>query len=191
MSDDVEAVVIGASLGGLNALGVVLGELEPARALPVLVAQHRRADGGEALAKLVGKRTRLPVVEPDDGEKIRPGHVYLAPAGYHLLVERERCALSVEAPVSYSRPSIDVLFESAADSYDGAVAGLLLTGASADGAVGLQTIQRSGGATAVQDPAEAEAPAAPLAALARMRPDRVLRLHEMGAWIRGFEAKAA
>src|SRR5690554_969399 len=107
-------IVIGCSLGGLNALQVVLGGIPRGFGLPIVLVQHRGKHPDEALSRLLGAHCALPVREPQDKERIEAGHVYVAPADYHLLVERGTLALSTEAPVNYARPSIDVLFESAA-----------------------------------------------------------------------------
>ena len=163
-------IVVGTSLGGLHALKVVLGGLPPAFALPVVVVQHRRYDADETLAQLLQRQSAVPVSEAEDKQPIEPGHVYLAPASYHVLVERTEVgpclALSTEGPVSYARPSIDVLFESAADAYGERAIGVILTGTNQDGAAGLAAITTCGGLGIVQDPATAEAPAMPVAAIA-------------------------
>lgn len=172
-------IAIGASLGGLRALGVVLGQFPQDYAGAVVVAQHRRADYDSTFAMLLGRECPLPVVEPDDKTALRRGVVYLAPAGYHLLVESRSLVLSVDEPINYARPSIDVLFESAARAFRRDVTGVLLTGASVDGAQGLVEIRRLGGRTLVQDPAEAESPIAPQSALDRGAADTVMTLTEL------------
>jgi two-component system chemotaxis response regulator CheB len=159
-------VVIGTSLGGLHALQVVLGGLPRGFALPIVIVQHRGKHPDDGLSRLLRAHCGLKVSEPLDKERIDPGHVYVAPADYHLLVERGFLALSTEAPVNYARPAIDVLFESAAQSYGGGVIGVVLTGANHDGAAGAARIQARGGRVLVQDPASAESGPMPLAALA-------------------------
>jgi two-component system chemotaxis response regulator CheB len=178
-----ELVVIGASLGGLPALQEVLACLPEEFPAAIAICQHRRADSSSRLAHLIDECCKLPVVEPDDKACIEPGYVYLAPPDYHLLIERGWLALSVDEPVLFARPSIDVLFESAADAYGARCVGVLLTGASADGAAGMAAIQRAGGATLVQDPKSAMSPLAPRAALARMQPDFILPLSAIGPHI--------
>lgn len=159
-------VVIGCSLGGLNALQLILRGLPRGFATPIVLVQHRGKHSDDALSRLLGAHSALTVREPLDKERIEAGHVYVAPADYHLLVERGTLALSTEAPVNYARPSIDVLFESAAESYSAGVIGVVLTGANHDGAAGAARIQARGGRLLVQDPDGAEARAMPLAAIA-------------------------
>jgi two-component system chemotaxis response regulator CheB len=156
----------GASLGGLHALGLLLQGLPAGFAAPIVIVQHRGKDPDDALCRLLRGRSQLPVSEPIDKERIVPGRVYIAPADYHLLLERGSFALSTEAPVHYARPSVDVLFESAAESYGPGVVGVVLTGANYDGAAGAAKIQRCGGRIIVQDPETAESRPMPLAAIA-------------------------
>jgi two-component system chemotaxis response regulator CheB len=159
-------VVIGSSWGGLHALRVVLSGLPPGFQAPVCVAQHRTATDEEAaLAGLLDQASALPVRDADDKDALRDGEVLVAPPDYHLLVEPGEVALSVDAPVRFSRPSIDVLFESAADAYREHAIGVVLTGSNADGAAGLRRIRDFGGHTIVQDPDTAERPEMPRAAL--------------------------
>ena len=176
-----ELIVIGASWGGLRAVSEILSALPGDLNAAVVVAQHRRADtldGG--LAGILGMRTTLSVRDADDKEPIEPGHVYLAPPDYHLLVERGRFALSTEGPVQHTRPSIDALFESAADAYTESVVGVVLTGNNGDGASGLAAIARRGGRAIVQDPATAERPTMPRAALAAVPDAVVLPVEQIG-----------
>jgi two-component system, chemotaxis family, protein-glutamate methylesterase/glutaminase len=176
-----ELVVMGASWGGLAALELVLGQLPADFPAPVAVAQHRSADGkSDGLARLLSAYSRVPVVDVEDKQPIEPGHVYLAPPDYHMLVEGDAFSLSVDDAVLYSRPSIDVLFESAADQYRGRLIAIVLTGGNEDGAHGLATVKRLGGYTIVQNPAEAERPDMPRAALRAVEPDRVLALAAIG-----------
>jgi two-component system, chemotaxis family, protein-glutamate methylesterase/glutaminase len=158
-------VVVGTSLGGLHALQLLLGGLPRGFAVPIVIVQHRGKHPDDALSRILSAHCMLAVHEPLDKDPIEPGHVYIAPADYHLLVERGSLALSTEAPVNYARPSIDVLFESAAESYGGGVVGIVLTGANHDGAAGASLIQQRGGRVLVQDPASAESRPMPLAAL--------------------------
>jgi two-component system, chemotaxis family, protein-glutamate methylesterase/glutaminase len=176
-----ELVVLGTSLGGLAALEAILGKLPADFAVPLAIVQHRRADADSRLEDLLASRTALPVRETEDKEPLRPGHAYIAPADYHMLVERGHLTLSVDGPVSFDRHSIDVLFESAAESYAPALVGVLLTASSEDGAAGIAAIAESGGVTVVQDPKSAASPVAPLAALARARVDHVLPVEEIAA----------
>jgi two-component system chemotaxis response regulator CheB len=180
-----ELVVIGASLGGLHALITVLDGLPTAFPLPLAIVQHRGAGMESGFGEVLQRHTSLMVVEAEDKETIAGGRVYLAPADYHLLVESDRTfALSTEGPVRYARPSIDVLFESAADVYGDKVAGVLLTGASADGARGAQRIKQRGGWLIVQDPATAESRVLPNAGLAAAQADEVVPLDRVAASLR-------
>ena len=172
----IELVVVGASWGGMRAIGELLAALPATFTAAIAVAQHRGITATGGLTHVFQRHSELPVKDADDKEPIEPGHVYLAPADYHLLVERGTFALSVDERVQYSRPSIDVLFESAAEAYGHRVAGVLLTGANEDGADGLVAIRRAGGFTIVQDPATAESAAMPAAAIAAGAADKVLPL---------------
>ncbi len=179
-------VVIGASLGGLRAVGTVLSALPAWFPLPVVIVQHRGVAGGEdemTLCNLLQRRCALPVREPEDKEPLKHGHVYLAPADYHLLLEEGHAAFSTDAPMHYARPSIDVLFESAAEECREGVIGVLLTGANADGAQGLAAIKKRGGLTVAQDPATAEAGTMPQAAIAAGAVDYVLSLEAIGPFL--------
>ena len=173
-----DLVVIGASWGGLDAIEQVLTGLPAGFRTPIAVAQHRSADGGAigGLARLLGSHSELPVVDVEDKQPVEPGRVYLAPPDYHLLVEPDGFALSCDEAILYSRPSIDVLFESAADVYRDRVIAVVLTGANEDGAHGVAEVKRLGGYTIVQNPVEAERPEMPRAAMRAVTPDRVLSL---------------
>jgi two-component system, chemotaxis family, protein-glutamate methylesterase/glutaminase len=172
----VEALVIGGSAGSVEALGVLLPGL-PADFPPVLIVVHVLATSPNPLGALFEPRCALRVASVEPGEPIERGALYFAPAGYHLLVETDRrCALSIEPPVHFSRPSIDVLFESAAEAYGPALVGVVLTGASSDGAHGLQAVHARGGRTFVQDPATAEHAVMPAAALRAVPEARVASL---------------
>jgi len=185
-----EIVVIGTSYGGLAALQVLLPALRADFPLPVVVVQHRDKDA-DGLCEFLQKRSVLPLSEPDDKEAIAPGRVYLAPRGYHLLIEKENFALSTESPVGYARPSIDVLFESAADAYQERTIGVVLTGANHDGAQGLARIKSYGGMAVVQDPASAVSSAMPAAALAAAAVDAVLTLAEIAPYLNQFSQRMA
>lgn len=162
-------IVIGASLGGLRALRTLLGALPPAFArgpAALAVAQHRHGSGGDALALLLGEACALPVREAQDKTPVEPGTVTLAPADYHLLIEGEHFALAAGEATDTACPSIDALFESAAEERGASVIGVVLTGTGSDGARGLAAIARAGGRALVQAPESAEAEAMPAAALA-------------------------
>jgi two-component system chemotaxis response regulator CheB len=183
-------VAIGTSLGGLNALIAVLRLLPATLPAPVAIVQHRgsssldhgRDTPGGSLASILQQHTALAVVEAEDKMPMAAGTVYLAPADYHLLVEEPGLlALSTDPPVRSARPSIDVLFETAAEAYGPALVGVLLTGSSADGAAGLAQVKARGGRAVVQEPSSAEAGAMPAAGLAATAVDYVLPLEHIGA----------
>lgn len=178
-----ELVAIGCSMGGMHALQTIFETLPPDFPVPITVVQHRYRTSNEGLPAFLRRHTKLNVVDTTDKEWLKPGFVYLAPANYHLLVERGELSLSVDDAVAYSRPSIDVLFESAADAYGAAVIGVVLTGANADGARGAARIKKRGGFVIVQDPATAESPAMPQAAIEATRVDRILPLERIGPFL--------
>jgi two-component system chemotaxis response regulator CheB len=180
-----ELVAIGTSLGGLKALTTLLGALPERFPVPIVVVQHRTSapDGG-GLSRLLQEHTRLAVVEADDKMPIEAGSVYIAPADYHLLIEEPgMLALSTDGPVRAARPSIDVLFQTASDAYGAGLLGVLLTGASADGAEGLAAVKSRGGRAIVEDPATAECRTMPAAALAATPVDYVLPLAKIGEYL--------
>jgi two-component system chemotaxis response regulator CheB len=176
-------VVVGTSLGGLRALERVLQALGSDFPLPIAVVQHRGVEAQSELAAMLQLHCPVLLSEAEDKEPICGGHVYLAPADYHLLVDAGHFALSTEGRVRYARPSIDVLFASAADCYREGVLGVVLTGASADGAEGASHIRRCGGRVVAQDPRTAEAPAMPRAAIAAGAVDDIVPLSEIGAYL--------
>lgn len=174
-----ELIAIGTSLGGLSALKTLLRCLPREFPVALAIVQHRHRESDEALSFFLQKFTVLPVHEVEDKQRIQPGNIYLAPADYHLLVESGYFSLSVDEPVSYARPSIDVLLESAADAYADRVIGVLLTGANQDGVRGLLTLKARGGIAIVQDPGTAESPVLPAAAIAAVAVDLVLPLSQI------------
>ncbi|MDB9510765.1 chemotaxis protein CheB [Kamptonema animale CS-326] len=210
-----EIVVVGTSLGGLNALSVLLADLPATFPLPIVIVQHRHKNSNNMLLDYLRRQSSLRVTEAEDKEPILPGIVYLAPADYHLLIEspddgefsvqenylitlandsREAIhnrlskiqnrgsptfALSTEAPISYARPSIDALFESAADTFGEKTIGIILTGASGDGSQGLAKIKAEGGLTFVQEPDSAECRVMPAAAIATVEVDWILPLSKI------------
>jgi two-component system chemotaxis response regulator CheB len=173
-ANSIEIVAIGASLGGLRALRTLLGALPADLGCSVVIAQHRRADPDGRLCELLGTHCCLPVLEPEDKTPIEPNHVYVAPSDYHMLVDRDLLALSVDPPVLFSRPSIDVLFESVADAYGEHAVGVVLTNSSEDCAAGAAAIKSAGGRVYVEDPTSAESPVGPLAVLGRTAVDGVM-----------------
>ena len=178
-----EIVVVGCSLGGMQALEIILDGMPRDFPLPIAVVQHRHQASNETLPSHLRRFSRLPVVDVEDKQWIRPGTVYLAPANYHLLVERGEFSLSVDEKVRYSRPSIDVLFQSAADAYGDRVIAVVLTGANDDGAQGAKRVKSRGGVVIVQDPETAEAPEMPRAAIAAASVDRILPLDGIASYL--------
>lgn len=180
-------VVVGGSSGSLDALAILLRALPATWPLAVAVALHLHRHASTFLAESLDQVCALPVAEAEDKQPLRAGQVWIAPANYHLLVEADRTlALSVDPPVSFARPSIDVLFESAAEAYGPAAAAVLVTGANADGAAGAAAVKRAGGLVAVQDPASAAAAAMPRAALDATPVDAVADLAGLAAWLRAL-----
>ena len=180
-----DVVVVGSSWGGLGALKTLLSELPEDFPLPIVIAQHRSSDSRDAgLAAYYDARCALPVCTVEDKQPIEPGCVYFAPPDYHLLIERGFFELSVDDRVQFSRPSADVLFESAVDAFADGVIGVVLTGANADGAEGLACIKSKGGFTIVQDPATADRSDMPRAALDAVgEPDAVLLLEDVADYL--------
>lgn len=178
----IEAVAIGASAGAVEALSAILPRLPADYPLPVLVVVHVPADRRSVLAALFQSKCRIAVREAEDKEPAVPGTIYFAPPDYHLRVEADRTlSLSADDPVLYSRPSIDVLFESAADAYGAALAGVVLTGANQDGARGLAAVAEAGGIALVEEPATACASIMPTAALKACPAARALSLDAIAA----------
>lgn len=176
----IKAVVVGASAGGLYALKKLLPALPATFPCPVLVVQHMSPHSDNYMTRMLNDLSRLTVKEADEKEIITPGKVYVAPPDYHLLVEADySLSLSVEEKVNYSRPSIDVLFETAADVYGSHLMGIILTGANVDGANGLLAVKEKGGFTIVQHPDDAESPAMPKAAIERAKPHKILTLDKI------------
>lgn len=174
-----KVVVIGASVGGLSALKILLKNMPKDLACPIIVVQHRHPDSRDRLRDILQEHTSLKIREVEDKDEILPGYVYLAPADYHLLVESGFFALSTDEPVSYARPSIDVLFESAADIYGEQVIGVILTGANEDGVQGLKMVKLHFGFAIVQDPKTAECSVMPKAAINAVDVDWILPLEEI------------
>jgi len=200
----VDAIVLGASAGGVDAFLAILSALPSSLALPLVAVVHIPRDQPGLLVKVLGARAHLAVREAGDKDRLLPGLV-IAPPDYHLLLDvdggrRHRhlagaqdvhLALSNDAPVSYSRPSIDVLFQSAAEVFGPRVAGVVLTGANDDGALGLQAIRAYGGLCAVQSPDEAPAREMPEAAIASAKPQLVAPLNDLIQWIVALDAHRA
>lgn len=179
-----EAIVIGVSAGGMGALSAILPELPADLPYPVIIVQHMYPGSGSYLVSILDGKSQITVKEVEEKDKIAPGTVYIAPPNYHTLVEMDRTfSLSIDPPVNYARPSIDVLFESAADVYRNRLIGIILTGANSDGSRGLRRIKEIGGIAIVQDPATAEMDSMPNAAIAAAEPDYILPLDQIGTFI--------
>ncbi|AZG36277.1 MULTISPECIES: chemotaxis protein CheB [Shewanella] len=178
------AVVIGASAGGLAAVGAILAELKSTFCIPILLAQHISPHVESHLATHFAAKTALAVKEAEDKDPIKRGSLYIAPSNYHLLVGFDGCtALSIDPPVNYSRPSIDVLFESAADYFGNELIGIILSGANSDGAAGLKKIKQRGGLTVVQSLDSAEVKTMPQAAIEAANADHILSLKDIGHFL--------
>ena len=176
-----EIIVVGTSWGGLSALHQLIAGLPRDFAIPVVAVQHRHRQSGQMLTSLLQDRTSLGVCEVEDKAPIRAGNVYIAPPDYHLLIDRGFFSLSTDEPVHYSRPSIDVTFFSAADTYGDRSVGVVLTGANADGSRGLKRIADRGGLAFVQSPDTAESATMPSAAIRAVPSARVLTIQEIAA----------
>ena len=187
MRQRLEAIVIGASAGGIEALSTLLPPLPHPYPLPIIVVLHVPPDRPSQLEALFAAKCRVPVHEAEDKMPVQPGHVYFAPPGYHLLIEADRTfSLSTEPPVFYSRPSVDVLFESASYVWREKLMGVLLSGANDDGGKGLAEIHGRGGVTIVQHPSTASAPEMPRAGIASHTPSWVLPLAPMAQLLAGL-----
>lgn len=178
-------MVVGASTGGFRALQTLLAGLPARFRTPVAVVLHRLPGKSDSIGAALQPVSALRILEPDDKTRVEAGHVYVAPADYHLLVERGRFALSTEERVMHARPSVDVLFESAAVAYGAELIGVVLTGASEDGAAGAAAIRARGGTVVVQDPKEAESGVMPRAAAdaGRGRADVILPLARIAGYL--------
>ncbi len=185
-----EIVVVGTSWGGLSALRELVSGLPAAFPLPVVVVQHRHRQSDHLLPMLLQDSTPLRVCEVEDKAPITGGHVHVAPADYHLLIEYGSFSLSVDEPVRYSRPSIDVTLVSAADAYGGRAVGVILTGANSDGSRGLERIHERGGLALVQLPATAESPMMPAAALRCVPTARALSIAEIASTLAALPVAA-
>jgi two-component system chemotaxis response regulator CheB len=180
----IEVIAIGASAGAVQALSCILPGLPTDYPLPVLVVVHVPPGRNNTLVPLFQAKCQISIREAEDKEPILPGVVYFAPSDYHLLVETDRTiSLSADAPAMYSRPSIDFLFESAADTYGPALLGVILTGANEDGAAGLKAVGEAGGLAIVEDPAGAYSSAMPTAALKACPMAKSLSLENIASYL--------
>lgn len=175
-----ELIVIGGSSGGLEALLRILPGLARSFPIPIVIVLHQSRLAKSSLVHVLQSRCNMMVCEPEDKEQIEPGYIYIAPPNYHLLIEADR-TFSYENSelVNYSRPAIDVLFETAAEVYEDKLIGVLLTGSNADGANGIKQIKEHGGMTIVQNPDGANSPFMPGAAIQRSKVDQILNLDEI------------
>ncbi len=172
-----EAIVIGVSSGGMNAMKVMFSLLPKDFNTPVIIVQHIGTHSDSQWIKLLNDKSNLLINEADEKEKIESGKVYLAPANYHLLIEKDKTfSLTIGERVNYSRPSIDVLFESAAEAYTNKLIGVILTGSNNDGTNGIKRVKECGGITIIQNPETAESAYMPKSAIAAIKPDYVLSL---------------
>ena len=179
-----EAIVIGTSAGGFNALSAILGAIPADYPIPIMLVQHRAKDSQDLFEEVLQRRCRIAVKQADEKEKIRHGFVYVAPPDYHLLVESDKTfSLSSEGLVHFSRPSVDVFFESAAQAYKDRVVGILLTGANNDCAHGISMIRKTGGMTIAQDPTEAQYSMMPQAGIETGHVQFVWLLKEIGDFL--------
>jgi two-component system chemotaxis response regulator CheB len=179
-----EAIVVGVSAGGLDALEEILPKFDKDMTIPVMIVQHQSHDSDDFLIRYFDRLCRHSVKEGEDKMPVESGTIYFAPANYHLLVETDKTlSLSTEARVNYSRPSIDVLFESAADTYTDRLVGIILTGANPDGTNGAARIKELGGLIIVQDPETAEAKAMPMSVIKHIQVDHILSLNRIGEFV--------
>ena len=183
-----DLVVVGTSWGGLAALRTLVGGLPDSFQMAVTLVQHRHRDSDQLLRTLLQERSTLQVYEVEDKMPLEHGHIYVAPPNYHTLVEPGHFSLSTDAPVRFSRPSIDVTFSSAADSYAHRTVGIVLTGANADGADGLRRISDRGGLAIVQDPTTAESPTMPAAAQRAVTRARIMSLEGIVTFLASLPA---
>lgn len=175
-----KAIAVGVSTGGLAALKDLLRALPASFPVPILIVQHLCPDAEDTMAAMLDGWCALRVKEADPDERPLEGTAYLAPANYHLQVEPDgRLSLSIDPPVHCARPSVDVLFETAAAAHGAALAGVVLTGAGCDGSLGLKRIQQRGGIAIVQDPGDAACAAMPASALQHVRPDHLVTLNRL------------
>ncbi len=187
-ADDYRVVIIGGSAGAIQALPLILAQLPASFVLPVVVVLHRLEGSGSYLHEYFQPYCALPVVEIEDKQPLLPGRVYIAPAGYHSLLESDgHFSLSIDARVNYCRPAIDVLLESAVDAYAQHLVAVILTGANGDGSSGLKQVKEAGGLTIVQRPSTAAVDVMPRAALKATAVDRVLDLKQIGCLLAGLQ----
>jgi len=182
-----EAVVIGVSAGGMKALEILFSRLKRNCNLAFIVVQHVSPGSDDYFARYLNNNSKLTVKQADEKEIIQKGHVYIAPPDYHLLIEEDRTfSLTVDKKVNYARPSIDLLFETAAFAYGSSLIGIILTGANKDGSQGLKKIKKAGGLTIVQDPKTAEASMMPQEAINAVKVEHILFIEEIAIFLNNF-----
>jgi len=182
-----DAIVMGVSAGGLDALKAVVSGLPDNFTIPVMIVQHCSKDSNDFLCRYLAGFCYCAVKEAEDKEPVKTGHIYIAPPDYHLIVETGRTlALSVDPPVNFSRPSVDVLFETAAEVYQERLVGVVMTGANNDGSMGCKKIKSFGGLLVVQDPKTAAFPQMPLGAIAAAKVDQIITVEDIGLFLSGL-----
>jgi two-component system chemotaxis response regulator CheB len=175
-----EAIVIGVSSGGMNAMNILFSLLPKDFNTPIIIVQHIGARSDTQLIKLLNDKSNVSIKEADEKEKIEQEKVYIAPPNYHLMIEKDKTfSLTIDERVNYARPSIDVLFESAAEAYKDKLIGVVLTGSNNDGTNGIKRIQECGGLTIIQDPDSAESSYMPASAITAIKPDYILSLEDI------------
>ena len=175
-----EAIVIGVSSGGMKAMKIMFSHLPKGFKTPIIIVQHISAHSDSQWIQLLNDTYTIDIKEADEKEKIEDGKVYFAPPNYHLLIEKNRTfSLTIDKRVNYARPSIDVLFETAAEAYKNKLIGIILTGSNSDGTNGIKRIQECGGLAIVQDPKTAEAANMPISAISAIQPDYILSLEDI------------
>jgi two-component system chemotaxis response regulator CheB len=175
-----EAIAIGVSSGGMNAMKILFSALPVEFSMPVIIVQHISSRSDNHWIDLLNNRSSLNIKEADEKEKIERGNIYIAPSNYHLLIEKDKTfSLTIDGRVNFARPSIDVLFESAAEAYKNTLIGVVLTGSNNDGTAGIKKIKENGGLTIVQDPETAESSFMPASAIAAIKVDHVLPLKDI------------
>jgi two-component system chemotaxis response regulator CheB len=175
-----EAIVIGVSSGGLNAMKIMFSLLPKDFNTPIIIVQHVSPRSDSQWIKILNSQSNLIIKEADEKENIEKGKVYIAPPNYHLMIEKDKTfSLTIDERVNFARPSIDVLFESAAEAYKSKLIGVILTGSNHDGTNGIKRIKECGGLTIVQNPETAESASMPAAAIAVMQPDHILPLERI------------
>ena len=181
-------LIIGGSAGSLEVILLFLKDLKSNLSFPILLVLHRKSSFDSALTHLISTRTTLPVQEAEEKEQLKAGNIYIAPADYHLLIEKQHTvSLDFSEKVHYSRPSIDITFQTAAEAYGASLVCILLSGANEDGAAGLLAVKEAGGFVVIQDPLTAEVSYMPEQALKVVKPDKLLKATELASFINSIE----